>query len=73
MAGGPQHVHMTSLVIGLAWLVLGGLATVVMVAIGRAGHWEDVQRGCERSAGAPTGTGQGVIRPRPLLPGEALS
>jgi hypothetical protein len=35
---------MTFLVISAVWLAVGALATVVMVAIGRAGRWEDEHR-----------------------------
>jgi|tagenome__1003787_1003787.scaffolds.fasta_scaffold20920891_2 hypothetical protein len=43
---------MTFLVIGVLWLAMGLLATIVMVAIGRAGRWEDEHRGSDQPSAA---------------------
>jgi hypothetical protein len=52
---------MTFVVIGGIWIGACLLGAIVMVAIGRAGHWEDQQRGYESTVARPSS-----VRSRPL-------
>ena len=64
---------MTFLVLVLAWLAAAGLATVLMSAVGRAGHWEDVQREYVRPVYDGGASRSSRARPRSRDRAEAMA
>ena len=70
---------MTFVVVGGIWLVASALAAVFLAAVGRAGAWEDQQRGYDdvaalraRTGGTP-GARPAWTSPAPVALATALS